>query len=361
MIRASRRAKALEWATINVGIAKRTSALPLGRFGVALLAGALCVSISFRALAESPERAERLFQEGLEDMRAGRYDSGCPKLEESYELEPLPGALFTVAECDAAWGKGATALERYQEFLKLLTTLPPERRESFDERRSVALAKIAALGAVAPAITVDVSTSAPPALVVRRNGETVAPLSYGVTKNVDPGEYTISAELDGRLVWERRLALVERDRAKVVVPWPVPGAPAPPPPGVAPVRTNDARSTSRSETPLGVYVAGGAGALGLVVGIVAGTLAMTKKSEIEENCPGQRCNAEGHDAVDSAKSAATVSTIGFIFAGAGAGTALVLLLTAPSDSSEQAAASRAPRVAITAGNGFGFVVEGRLE
>jgi hypothetical protein len=272
-----------------------------------------------------------LFERGLEAMRAGEYASACPALSESYLLDPLPGALFTLAECEAAWGKLATAVEHYQSFLNSLTALPPERRDKFEERRRMALEKIASLMATAPELTVEAPQPAPPNLRVTRNGEPIAPDTFGVGKKVDPGEYVISADVDGQTVFERRVVLAERDRARVEVSWPrasapsaTESAPAHPAakvelPASSPPPSNGVRTWA--------YVVGGAGALGLATGVIAGAMAWSKKDSIQENCPNRQCNGTGRQAVDSAKRAAAVSTVGFSVAAAGlAGTVLLLLL-----------------------------------
>src|SRR5258705_8242832 len=152
-------------------------------------------------------------------------------LAKSYQLDPLPGALFTEADCEAAWGKVATALEHYQAFVNALTTMPADRRTKFDERRSLALEKIAALGPLAPELTIDVSLAPPANLVIRRNGIAVDRAAYGVSKRIDPGEYVVNAEVDGKVVWERHVTLSQGDRARVDVPWlePPKSAPAPSP------------------------------------------------------------------------------------------------------------------------------------
>src|SRR5258708_11443534 len=89
------------------------------------------------ALAEDSPSAEAdaLFRNGLDEMRAGRYEVACPMLAKSYQLDPLPGALFTEADCEAAWGKVATAIEHYQAFVNSLTTMPADRRAKVDTPR----------------------------------------------------------------------------------------------------------------------------------------------------------------------------------------------------------------------------------
>jgi|SoiMethySBSTD1v2_1073268.scaffolds.fasta_scaffold02692_14 hypothetical protein len=323
---------------------------------VAIATGALCLLVAGAALAadEEPSQAEVLFKDGLEAMRSKNYAEACPKLEESYRLDPLPGALFTLAECQAAAGKSATAIKHYQDFVNGLTALPPDRRDSFDERRRIALDKITALSALAPEITIDVAAGAPQTLIVKRNDEVVDPGSYGVGKKVDRGSYAVSATLDGKLVWQKRFELSERDRARVEVPWPLPkGAPEkeskaevkpapkplPPPSSAGPSRT-------------WMYVSAGVGAAGLLTGVVAGVVALGKKGDIEDNCPNRVCNAEGRDAVDSGQSAALVSSIGFAVGIAGAGaTAALFFLTKKAPEDHAARRRITPTLAVSRESG----------
>jgi hypothetical protein len=293
----------------------------------ALALSVLCpLLVPARALAEPPpSAAETLFDQGLGDMRAGRYDTGCPRLAESYRLDPLPGALFTLADCEAAWGKTATALEHYQSFVQLLTTLPPARRDRFAERRGIALAKMAALAGIVPELTVDVAPGAPAGVVVKRNGVALEPAAYGVGRKVDPGEYVVTAEVDGRARWERTIHLGERDRARVEVPALV-GAAAT---GEAPDTRALADAPSASSRPPWLPIAATVGAAGLVTGIVAGSMALADRSTIDSDCPGHVCNSDGRSAVNAGQSAALVSTIGFAVGLAGGATAGILWLTSP--------------------------------
>lgn len=79
-------------------------------------------------------------------------------------------------------------------------------------------------------------------------------------------------------------------------------------------------------------VLAGAGGVGLVVGSVFGFRALSKKSDADKHCSGSECTSQaGVDALDSARSAATVSTVGFLVGGALAATGLILYLTSPRD------------------------------
>src|SRR5438477_5379956 len=95
---------------------------------VAALVAIPSISISTRALAQDLAAAEALFNKGLADMQAGHYDTGCPSIAESYRLDPRPGTLFTLAECEAKGGKLATAVARYEDYLQLFARLTPDQQ-----------------------------------------------------------------------------------------------------------------------------------------------------------------------------------------------------------------------------------------
>jgi len=305
----------------------RTAAL-----AIAMVCGALASHLRAQQSAGSQEsQADIHFKAGLEKMRQGQFDIACPELLESYRLDPVPGALFTVAECEASWGKPATAIEHYEAFVNMLAPLDQARRDKFDERRRIALEKIGALTNAAPELEIDVAPTAPTHLVVKRNDAVVEASAYGVKKRVDVGRYLVTAELDGRIVWQRQLALAERDKARIDVPWPPLASPRESAAPATKESTSGAngldkpRADSSSRTWL--YVTGGFGALGLTTGLVAGALALGQKSKIDDNCPNQTCNPEGRSAVDRAKREALISTVGFSVGLAGATAATVLLMS----------------------------------
>src|SRR6185369_4588051 len=99
-------------------------------------------------------------------------------------------------------------------------------------------------------------------------------------------------------------------------------APSPSPPAAT---TAPPRASGGSTTRTLAYFAGGIDVGGLVARAVTGFLALQEKSNtVDANCPQRRCNSVGHDALESARAMATVSTIGFSVGLAGAVGATVL-------------------------------------
>src|SRR5262249_19985166 len=85
-----------------------------------------------------------------------------------------------------------------------------------------------------------------------------------------------------------------------------------------------------SSTPKTLMIIGfTAAGVGLVVGGITGFLANSKKSTLSDECPNNQCPPSAHDDLQGAKTMATLSTGGFILAGAGLTLGLIGLLTKP--------------------------------
>jgi hypothetical protein len=298
------------------------------------------LATSSPALAEpAPDRAsaraERLFEQGLQEMRGHEYGVACPRLAESYQLDPSPGALFTLAECEAGWQKSASALAHYQSFVAALTTMTEERRETFEERRRIAAGQIAVLSVSAPKLTISVAPELPLELVVKSAGVVVPQGAYGVARRVDPGAYSITAELDGKAVWQRSVDLEAGNQALVEVTRPSVAASA------APASSPSPSDQPGTKKPIALYVAGGVAVAGLATGLVAGLLAYKQKSTIDSHCPDRTCDPQGRAALNSASSEARVSTVGVSFGIAGAATAAALLIFSTDRTAPRAKAASA--------------------
>ena len=305
------------------------------RAALALLA-VPAATFALPASAQDPAAAASLFETGLSAMQDGRYSEGCPALEESYRLEPLPGVLFTSAECHAKWGKFATAVARYQDYLTVFERLPPTQVVKQRNRNQVAERQIRALSAKVPQLTLILPPSAPANTTVKRDGVVLGAPSLGIALPVDPGEHVLVTEVSGA-TREQRVTLTEGEQQRVVLEVPVAAAaPEVVLPTTAPSPAHPrTESHSRAPTPW-FWVAGGVGVAGVATGAVCGALVFAKKSDISGNCRRYACNSEGKQAADSAKTLAAVSTVGFAVGAAGVAVASVLLLTAPKHEKRQA-------------------------
>jgi hypothetical protein len=272
-------------------------------------------------LVAAPARAEptpqQLFDEGLKEMLAGSYQSGCGKLARSYERDPQPGALFTHAACLARWGKLQSAAERYEEYLAVVGKLPPDKRKEQSERAANAAAKLKELKAQVPTVTVELSSAPAGTRVeidsIAREAGTPLPLDPGkhvvraVTTTGDDREETVDLQVGEA----RRVQLSFADLF------------TPPPP-----KEDDGGPDGLL---VGAFVAGGVGLAGLVLGGVTGGLVLSKKSVVDDNCQDVVCNQAGLDAAEEGKTLGTVSTVGFVVGGVGAAAAIVLFVMVATD------------------------------
>jgi hypothetical protein len=102
--------------------------------------------------------------------------------------------------------------------------------------------------------------------------------------------------------------------------------PPPAPPIVAAPPAQPPADTSPKKNNTLAYAALGVGGAGLLVGGITGFLALGKKNDLE-GCVQERCPSSQKDTLDSAKTMATVSTVGFAVGFVGVGVGVVLLLT----------------------------------
>jgi hypothetical protein len=304
---------------------------------------ALTATLAVPARAQDPAAAVTLFQNGVSAMQAENYAEGCPALEESYRLEPLPGVLFTSAECHAKWGKVATAVARYRDYLTVFERLPPSQVIKQGNRNQVAKRQIEILTPKVPQLTLILPDGAPAHIKVTRDGVLLGRPSLSVALPVDPGEHLLTTETSGA-VHEQRVTLEEGESKRVLLEFAQPESSEAKPsaPAAPPARDLQNPTPGKATSPW-LWVAGGVGVAGVAVGSVTGALVFSKKSTVDENCRGPDCNHEGKQAADSAKTLGLVSTISFAVGAAGIATAAVLLLTLPH---KERAATRRPELLV---------------
>jgi hypothetical protein len=304
---------------------------------------AIVLSISVRAEAQDVAMAQELYSRGVADFRAGRYDSACRMLNDSYRIDPLPGVLFTLATCEARAGRIATAAARYDDFLQRVATLPPDQRAMQEERRQAALSERAALAPELSYLTISVPTQVlAKGATVQRDGTILGLASVGIELPIDPGPHLVVVRtVDGKSE-ERRISIAKREHATVAFESP---APARSSPEGRPAREQPVALEPRRVSPW-LYVSGGVAAAGIGVGTIAGLFAISHKKVVDSNCLGPACNPDGKAAADSARTEALVSTVGFGVALAGMATALIVYLAQPSAPSRQSMVHTTPTVAF---------------
>lgn len=294
--------------------------------------------------AENIAAARSLGLQGIKMADAGDCKGAIEKLSRAESLYHAPSILGRLGECQVNVGQIVAGTENLNRVVReqLAANAPKAFRDAQERAKGVlntALPKIAHLTvAVTPA-------EAKPQVSVA--GVAIPPALIGVERPTDPGTHEIVVTAPGYLEQKQSVTLaeggsqdvaikLEKDpNATVAAAAPPPAAPAvttvaPPPAEAPPKKSNTA-----------AYVALGVGGAGLLVGGITGFLALGKKSDLD--CAGTHCPPSESDKLDSAKSMAMVSNVGFGVGIAGVGLGVVLLLTSSGQS--QSGAAAAPKLA----------------
>jgi hypothetical protein len=286
------------------------------------------------AFAQDAATGAALFDKGVSDMLAGHFESACPALEESEQLDPHPGTLFTLAECQAKWGKVASAVARYQDYVGVVSRLGLEQRARHRDRVAIANAQLTKLKPTVPTLTLVLPTNAPVGMFATRNGVVLQGPALGLALPVDPGDYVIVSHVPGagEHSLEVSIALGETKRVELEVPAKQAAATSPRTPRAAAGQKHDPDPLDRPQrnaaTPnTAAYVVGAVGVAGVALGSVAGLLVFGKRSTVKTECAGTSCSPAGLEAASSAKNLGMVSNIAFGVGIAGLATSVILFLT----------------------------------
>jgi hypothetical protein len=282
--------------------------------------------------------ARSLGQEGVKLADSGNCQEAVDRLSRAEKLFHAPTTLGRLGECQVQIGKIVDGTENLNKVAR--EQLPPNAPPAFaaaQERAKKVLAD--AKGKIAR-IKIAVAGASDVALTVKIDGEVVPLANLNTNRPVDPGEHTIEASAPGYKRASAKVTLPEGGADSVALTLePDPNAPKPEPASPGPVTPSQPQEppskaslsvSSDSPSRVPVYAALGVGAAGLVVGTVFGLLASGKKSDLDSACANKHCTSAQQDTIDSGKSLATVSTVGFVIGAVGlAAGAVLYIVTSP--------------------------------
>lgn len=291
------------------------------RFPLALLLTGALVALPERAHAQQTgeQVAERLFNEAIALVTAGKYAEACPKFAESQRLDPALGTQFNLADCYEHTGKKGSARRLFIEVADAAKAAGKSEREKTSRERA------AALESVAPRLTINVAAaSATTRLEVVVDGAPFPQAKWNRPQPFDAGPHTVTASAAGKKPFEAKVALQDGKASDVTIPE------LESEPVAAPVIATDDASAGNGQRRSALIV-GAVGILGLAVGTGAGIFSVVKNGQAKDLCPSfSSCpNAEGRSNWDAATNAGTVSTIGFVAGGVIVTAAGILYFTAP--------------------------------
>jgi len=330
---------------------------------------ALLLSIGFPASAFAQEGspsasdialARSLGSEGIQLADAGNCAAAIDKLQRAEALYHAPTMLVRLGECQVAVGKVVAGTENLQRVVR--EPLSPKAPKAFVDAQARAQKVLAT--ALPKVARLKIHVDAPPGVRpgVKLDGESIPPAALDVDRPADPGVHQIEASAPGFLTARQDATLPEGSTGSATLklepevapggqppmpPGAVPGnmgvqgpygpppgsfAPMPqpgPPPGGNMPPPGSEPTTGSSQKTVG-YVLLGVGGAGVVVGSVFGAIAMGKKTSLDDACKAGKdhCPPTTQSDIDSMKTSATVSTVGFAVGGVGVVSGLIVLLTA---------------------------------
>jgi hypothetical protein len=280
--------------------------------------------------------AEALFNQGRELMTAGKFAEACPKFEASQQLDPGLGTMLNLAECYEKTGRTASAWAEYREAIPLARAAGSKARQDLATERAQALQERLSTLTIR-AMSGDDSNAH---LEIRRDGVALQEAELGAPIPVDPGEHVIEAVAPGKQPWSSKVQ-VGPNAAKVAVDIPTLKASdsAAAPPTQAPATTTTTITSPPADTGTDPGAArrttglilGGVGVVGIGLGAFFGVSASSKWSDAKDKCTDYPygCGEDGASKQADARSAATISTVGFVAGGALLAAGAVLYFTAP--------------------------------
>src|SRR5690349_10593004 len=242
-------------------------------------------------------------------MAIGNFDAACPKYGESQQHDPQLGTLLHLAHCYEKAGKLASAWINFNEAFDLATRRSASGMS--EPRGKTARDRAAALEGKLANLTLVVARADTPGLEIRDNETVVARAGWGTPIPVDPGTYVITARAPGKKDWSTTVD-VPSNGIKVEVPVPAldddgaarsaekaassVGATSRLPQGELPASgshdsydpTLDATTATNPQRTIAM-IAGGAGVLGIGLGITFGLLSRSAASDRDAICPQREC------------------------------------------------------------------------
>lgn len=282
------------------------------------------------ASAAERETARRLMDEGKARMKEKDPARAVESFQKAHEIMHVPTTGLALARAHLAAGHLVEARDVALEVARI----PREGGEPsvFEGARKQARELDAQLKSRIPTLRIKIRGSGVSKIQIDNNE--ISPAIIGEPVAVNPGKHVVSAKnvSGGEATGEVELAEREAKEVELVLPAqaePTPKPPAsapsgptsspPPAPKVQGFGNDDSDRGGRSALAQGMFFGGlGAIALGGIAGSITGVMTLSKASDLEPQCQNNICGPEATDNLDTAHTLGTISTIGFIVAGAGA-------------------------------------------
>lgn len=268
---------------------------------------------------DAKARARALANRGYELFQEGRYEEANGHFREAERIFHATTIVVMIGETYEHLDRLADAEAMYA--LAAEEKLASYAPQAFRDAQATARERLAALAPRVPRIELRLRRP----LDGRRMEVTVDGVPVAASRlpgplGVDPGTRVIEVRIAGAAPARHVVTLVEGGRSVLEIDGEAgagdvtPNAAEAPPPG-------DPSSGLVIPAIASLAVGGG----GLVLGTVAGVIALGKRSDLDDRCLDGRCFPEDRALADEVSTAATWSTVGFVVGGVGIAAGAVLL------------------------------------
>jgi hypothetical protein len=253
---------------------------------VILASVGVMVPVPATAAADEPSPtntvlAETLFREGKELMATKQFDVGCPKLAESYRLDPGTGTLLALALCHEGEGRIASAWGELTDVLAATSDTRPDRALVAREHIAQVEPVLSKLTVIVPPPLASLS-----GLEVLRDNVRLDRAAWGTAVPIDGGTHTLEVKTANLRPWILHFEVAPTNDRRVIE-VPLLGAdsrhPAPKADVARPIEPAAAGpDVVRQRWGLGLSAAG---VLGIGVGTYFGIAAISNIHEAKVQCP----------------------------------------------------------------------------
>jgi hypothetical protein len=299
-----------------------------------LLVASLAMAVATAARADEAAdtaAARVLGGDGIMLADAGDCQQAVDKLRRAEDLHPAPSTAARLGECEIGIGLLVAGTERLQRLLRegVPSNAPAPFIDALARARRVLDHALPRIATMRISVRVPVTTK----VQVTVDGERLPEALLDNDRPADPGRHKLVASAIGFLTKTEEVTLSEGETIKVsleLLSDRTARVAAPPEPLSERNRAATPPKAASSEGigPGGI-VAFSVGGVGLAAGIASGIVVAFDSADLTKSCGSNRiCPPSKQSEISSAKTWATISSIGFGVAGAGLTAGIMALLFA---------------------------------
>jgi hypothetical protein len=292
----------------------------------------LCALCAWPVVARAQSAADKETARAQFDLGKSRRDradfaGALEAFKASDAIMNVPTTKLAVARAYASLGQLVEARDAALQ----VDLMPKAAKEPapFTNARAAAARLASELAERIPSLTIvlaNPNNTSTQDVVVAIDGTVIPAAALSAPRRANPGSHVITATR-GEAVVRNVTELAEKQTASVTL-----DLSAIDPMLADPIATTAPRPEAEGPRSPLLWIGLGVAVVGVGVGVTAGLLSAGHKNDVDVMCRDGKCPPAAYDALDGARQWATISTIGFIGAGAGAALAGVGLLLGRSQS-----------------------------